>query len=339
MRKALLTLTIIIVSALTGCGGSVWANCRPVETLLPVQTVGLDAAGAALELTVSAPEEPGGAAALLSASGGSLEEAAAALERWSAREELFFPHVRFALVGRAAAEQGLEGLFHWFTGSGRSRLDLPVLILREGSARQLMEGARTGEQEITGVLEALKRTEDQPVTLLDVMAQLRRSGAAVCPAVAAAPVGDHVPGAPEGAMTALAAGWAVLREDGLAGYLTAEETLGAALLLRRADTLEDIPGARVKPLRLSARWEGDTLAVRLLYSARLSQPPSGSREAAEAAIDGYLSGCIRAALDRAAAMEADFLDVTGGGGFPAGAVWDIQVRGTALPPAGREAQA
>ena len=105
MRKALLTLTIIIVSALTGCGGSVWANRRPVETLLPVQTVGLDAAGAALELTVSAPEEPGGAAALLSASGGSLEEAAAALlpRRWGAWRVL--PAVLLGVAVSCGVEQ------------------------------------------------------------------------------------------------------------------------------------------------------------------------------------------------------------------------------------------
>ena len=63
-----------------------------------------------------------------------------------------------------------------------------------------------------------------------------------------------------------------------------------------------------------------------------------NREAAEAAMEEQLTASIKAVLARAAEMEADFLQLTDDGVFPAGATWNILVRGRVLPPAGEEAQ-
>ena len=339
MKKALCALTIIISIALSGCGGSVWANYRPVEALQPVEAVGFDRVGQEVELTVTAPMLRKTDVPLLTARGREVETAAAALEQCAGEETLFFSPVRFALLGREAGAQEVEELFHWFTHSGRSRLDLPVLMVRNESPRQLMEGVEAAGQKLSAVTE---KPGVRPVTLLDRMAQLRRGAAALCPAVDSLPLTDHIPGAPAEARQAQEAGYAVIRSGEKPVFLTEAESMGAALLGQKSGTLSlTLPEgiARVTPLWCINRWEGDRLHVTLLYVARLPQTPAMDREAPEAAMEEQLTASIEAVLARAAEMEADFLQLTDDGVFPAGATWNILVRGRVLPPAGEEAQA
>jgi len=334
MRGRLLAALCAVCLPLMGCGGSPWSNYRALEELQPVQTMGFDLADEQTLLTVSAPGDSPESGALLSAAGESVASAAAALRNRSQRQELFFPQVRFALVGAEAARQGLEEIFDWFALSGRARLDLPLWILREGSAQELILGGGTADAEISGALAALRRQNEAMPTLLDTLRQLRRTGAAACPLLTVAAEGDTLLPREDG--------YAVLRANALAGYLTGEESVGAALLLRQRDSLPVYPEEgtlTVRPLRLSHRWEGNRLEVTLHYIARLSQAPEGAEAALETAVNDYLTACLTAALDRAAAWEADFLNVTRDGAFPPGANWDISVRGKLLPPAGREAQA
>lgn len=334
MRRRMVAALCAACLSLTGCGGSPWSNYRALEELLPVQTMGFDRREEQMLLTVAAPGDSPDSNTLLSAPGETVAAAAETLRNRGRRQELFFPQVRFALVGPQAARQGLEEIFDWFAHSGRTRLDLPLWILREGSAQELILGGGTADTGITGALEALQRHNRAMPTLLDTARQLRRTGAAACPVLTVVTEGDT--------LLPRADGFAVLRPDGLADYLTEEESLGTALLLGRRDSLALYPEEgilTVRPLRLSHRWEGRRLEVVLHYAGRLSQAPEGAETALEAAVNDHLAACLSAALDRAAAWEADFLNVTRDGVFPAGATWNITVRGKLLPPAGREAQA
>lgn len=197
-----------LLCLLTGCGPSLWSNYQPVEELLPVETVGFDVVDGQVQITVSAPGE--GSTTQLTARGDTAAAAAENLRPWAGGAALFFPHTRYALLSPEAAERLSSEILPWFTHSGRSRLAIPVFILREGTARALLEGLNAAGQNAGQALEALSPTE-QPVTLLELARELRRSGSALCPAVAGGALHEHDPAAAEGALCALNAGYARLR--------------------------------------------------------------------------------------------------------------------------------
>lgn len=206
MKGGILLLPALLC-LLTGCGSTPWSNYEPVEDLLPVETVGFDFAEGQVEITVSCPGE--GGTARLSARGGTLSAAAEALQTRAGGKVLFFPHCRYALFSAGAAESILEDVLPWFTGSGRARLAMPVFLLREGTARELMEGAEAGGEPIGKALEALVPGR-RAVTLTELTRQLRRTGAALCPAVMPLEAGD--------ALLPRKAGYALLR-PGAAEFL------------------------------------------------------------------------------------------------------------------------
>ena len=70
-----------------------------------------------------------------------------------------------------------------------------------------------------------------------------------------------------------------------------------------------------------------------LLTARAGHPVHGSDRTATP-----LTDAMAAALTKAWALEADFLDLTLTGSLPPGGTWDIHTRGRLLPPAGQEAQ-
>ncbi len=244
MRCFLVTILLALVS-LSGCIGPVRA--REIDTLQLVETMGVDGEGDGVILSVSdSGEEP----VRLAARGRSIPEAAERLQALSDREELFYAHIRFALLGEDAARAGAGEVLDWFRRSPQTRLAVPLLVVRSGDARALVAGDGESEREITGLLRSLQEDCGRTggphhFTMLEITRQLSRSGAALCAAVRGVPPGESIPG--ETAPAVLADGYAVLKDGALAGFLDPAAARGANLLLGRTGAAEYVlSGATVR---------------------------------------------------------------------------------------------
>ena len=240
MKKAM-TLILAALLPLGGCSqtGSIYANFRAVEDLQLVQTFGFDWKDGEITVTVSSGEETDKLpSSLLSASAPDIPQAIEKLQDWSAREDLFFAHIRYVLVGEEAARHGLETLLDWFERGIQTRLDLPIFVVEGGTAKELISGSADKLYEITAVLLSLERDVERrgksyPFTLRELASRMSRSGAGLCTSVRMAETGDNVPSAPDG-VTALETGFAVFKDWKLAAFSGREAAEGICILLNKA---------------------------------------------------------------------------------------------------------
>lgn len=372
MKRGLLALLTAAPLLLGGCaapgsaGGSLYSNYRDIEDLQLVRTMGFDGGLGRMQITVSSVQgQSQSPTVLLSAQGAGIASAAGKLQDWAAQEELFFAHTQYVLVGEETAREGLTGILDYFERDTRTRLDLPLFIVRDGTAAELIAGAGVGDYEITEVLSALRRDAEKRgsaycFSLMEIAQRLSRSGAALCCAVTAAPLGGNVPSDTEDTQTALEAGYAVLRGGALAGFLDREVTQGVNLLLDKAGTESivlthngtavtvDLEEGRTE---ITPRWDNRghlQLQVRMEYQAGITELSRGSAldeaglTALEESFSRFLADRADAALGSARALDADFLEIgrlvqradpvrfaaMSWEGFPDTVTWEIQARGT-----------
>lgn len=367
MKRTVLLL-LLPVLLFSGCASrSPYAGFREIEDMQIIQTIGFDGAPGETTVSVSSGQDPDRLPTILTTEGVSITAAGLRLQDWAAREDLFFAHVQYVVVGEAAARYGLEDLLDYFERSSQTRLGLPLFVVRGGTAQQLIAGAPDREYEISRVLSSLERDEAKYgavhcFTLGDIACRLARSGAALCCAVVREPVDGTVPSAEEGAATALAYGYAVFRDGRLVRFLDEETARGASLLLGRVGedvvVLSDGGGGAVTlelhggSAKLSPVWDADgglTLRVRLEYRAGIREfarsGAGGEDDKALALLEQefsrWLARSAEKALEAARDTGADFLEVgrtlqradprrfaaLGWSGFPASLRWEIEAVG------------
>ncbi len=229
MKKIFLLSFLLLAVLLCGCGLS--GQRREVEQLRIIQTVGVDYEKGSVRLTLAAaagPENEGPGAGL-SGVGRTLSAALEQIRENSVEEELFMGHVRAILVGQDAAEHGINDLLAVICRSGDLRLDIPLYLVRGGTAAELMQGASSDTRGITEILQSAQlRTERQRgetgSTADAVQRSLMRSGSALVTALRFADAAE------QGDKTAVPAGFGVLQDGVLRAWIESEDALGAELL-------------------------------------------------------------------------------------------------------------
>ena len=308
-RLSAAALSILMLPALTGCT-RLLPQRREVEQLQIIQTVGVDYAPGGVRLTLAAAAGPKGEGPgpTLSGSGRTLSAALEAIRDRAAEEELFLGHVRGLLVGQEAAEHGLNDLLGAVCRSADLRLDMPVFLVRGGSASALMEGAASGELGITEILQAARLREERRQggkgsSAGEIQRSLLRNGSALVTALA---YGDA---AESGGKTALPAGLGVLAEGKLVAWIEQDDCLGAELLRGRSGSRElsvlDLGGLPVSlelahgESRVLPVWNEDGslrgLDILARVSAAVLETAADSAEGLER-YDDYLTGQLEAAV-------------------------------------------
>ena len=343
MRKLLIVpLLALELLAFAGPGG-LRDNCREVEELLVVQTMGLDESdnGVTLSLAAAGDEERG--VARLRADGASISAAMDRIRGYSYEEELFSAHVGRLLLGEKAAEQGVESALAYISRSPALRLDMPLFIVRGGRAEDAVMKVGSADRGICDVMriveqEVQRRGESGLTTAAEVLCATARNGSALVCALQPGPASETLDGAASGGegedknapLSVAPAGYAVLREGRLCRWLTEEQGVAVGFLKNRVGVssveLKDRHGSTaVLELngggsRITPVWEGGTLrGFRVQCDARACILELGGRGALRgtqdtdyltAQLEATLSGWLRETLQASKELKADFLGLS-----------------------------
>lgn len=313
-------------------------NYREVEQLQVIQTMGLDAQTGGVTLSLAAAGEDGGGVSRMEADGVSITAAMDRIRSYSYEEELFCPHIGRLLLGEKLAEQGVESTLAYISRSPELRLDMPLFVVKGGTAEDTVMGVGDGDRGICDVMRIVeqdvkRRGESGLTTAAQILRDTARCGSALICALETGEASEKTdtPGeesgdAPAGRSVA-PMGYAILREGRLCRYLTKEQGIAVGFLKNRVgrSTVElrdsygkpavlEINGgsSRIRPV-----WEDGTLrGLQIECDARASLLELGGRGALRGTEDtDYLTGRLESrlaeylseALKASKELKADYL--------------------------------
>lgn len=192
--KRYISILIIISSLLSlgGCGG-IHTNYREIQQLMVVQTMGLDREEGSVRVSMAAAAEASGSGPRrMSATGGTVSTAIRRAYELSYEEEIFFSHVNHILIGEAAAEEDMDSFLDYLYQSPELRIDIPLYIVREGTAEQAVMEVGDGSRGISEVMQAVREifataSNSQVFTVADTIRSLDRYGSALICAIRCEP--------------------------------------------------------------------------------------------------------------------------------------------------------
>ena len=327
MKRMLLLLYILLLSLLSGCGGSLFSSRRDMEHLRPIQTISFDRSGDGVVMGVSSGIGPNGYAPLvMKCASAGIEPAIARLQSYSPEDELFYAHVRFILLGESMADGSLAPLLDWVERSPSMRMDA-AMILVNGSASGALTDATGETTDITERLASLEREEhahgQHIYSLREVASSLLERGGALCLAIRSEPSDDVIYTESEAAAAVVPQGYAVLREGKPAVYLTAEESLGAELLEGSVNGALAIVDGVVLELfsdgaEVSGLWNETGELTGLLICCELeagilerSDGASSDPEKIGDDLSSDAESWLAASVSRSQEMGCDYLDLRG----------------------------
>lgn len=334
MKRASFTIYILCLGLLlSGCSsGSIYSNYRDIQRILVVQTIGIDlSADGKIILSVSSSKFGDDPPYRLWAEADTITDAQCTLQNYLPDKELFFPHISYILVGESAARDGIGGLLDFVGRSEEMRIDTPMLVVKNGTARDLIMGAGGENHDVTELLASLqrsleKRGEAGILSMGDMSRAIGDGGAAILCAVEGRDASKANPGAKDGELTAEPAGFGVFSGKKLTGFVPDAAARGVTLLLGSCGSgkLEvnlgsesyalslDRGGSRVVPV-----WGGDgnlrRIKISVTVSAGLSEMHEPHRltdaflDKLDNAFSGSVRDCVSTVLDISKSLDADFL--------------------------------
>ena len=337
MRK-LLALVLCAGELLLFAGrGGLRGNYREVEELLVIQTMGLDKTLGGVTLSLAAAGDSEDKVARMEADGVSISAAMERIRGYAYEEELFCPHIGRLLIGEKLAEDGIENVLAYISRSPELRLDMPLFVVRGGTAEDAVMTVGSGDKGICDVMRIIeqdlkRRGRSDVTTASQVLRDTARSGSSL---ICALELGkssetsdppDAENAEPERRSVA-PLGYAILREGRLCRYLTADQAIAVGLLKnapgRATVELRDRHGeAAVLELngggcKIRPVWEGSRLkGVEISCEARASLLEHSGRGALNEAedidyltaqLESKLAGYLSAALQASKELKADYL--------------------------------
>ena len=313
-------------------------NYREVEQLQVIQTMGLDAQTGGVTLSLAAAGEDGGGVSRMEADGISITAAMDRIRSYSYEEELFCPHIGRLLLGEKLAEQGVESTLAYISRSPELRLDMPLFVVKGGTAEDTVMGVGDGDRGICDVMRIVeqdvkRRGESGLTTAAQILRDTARCGSALICALETGEASEKTdaPGeesgdAPAGRSVA-PMGYAILREGRLCRDLPKEQGIAVGFLKNRVgrSTVElrdsygkpavleiNGGGSRIRPV-----WEDGTLrGLQIECDARASLLELGGRGALRgtedtdyltARLESRLAEYLSEALKASKELKADYL--------------------------------
>lgn len=250
MKRLLIIYIVIFALPLSGCK-SIYNNYKEIEQLLVVQTMGLDTQGGGVLLSLaSAAGSNGSSPRRLHSSGESITTAMERIYNYSYEEQLFLSHVGQLIIGEDAAELGIDDYLAYISRTPAMRLDMPIFVVRDGSALDAIMQVGDGKRGISEILEtvevsSLRRGDSGIYTAADVLRDSMRWGSALicaleCSNASETPEsgssqssGTQASSAQQNEtpqLTAAANGFAIIRNGKLCRYLSREQAIAVGFL-------------------------------------------------------------------------------------------------------------
>ena len=320
MKKLTALILCSAILLLSGCGGgSIYSNYREIEELTVIRTLGIDVTGAGC--TVSAATGTGSTPTplRLSGTGKSVELAMQSIADHSAGEEIFYAHSAYLLVGQATADNDLTPVLDYVRYSTDLRMDMPLFIVSESPASELVLNAGGEDFDVTEVLRSVERVlrdrGDCPVpSAADISADLAQNGSALVCAVVCVRSGN--------ALTAVPDGCAVIKHGRCVGHISAENASGINLLRNDAGPFRvalrvggdaatvqlDSASTEIRPVLKNGQLTGIDFSTGV--SATLTEGTySPDVPSLEAALEAELLSRIQSVLDASQSLGSDFLQL------------------------------
>lgn len=325
MRKYIIVcLLAALLLSLCGCRGDLYAIYRDVERLRPVQTLGLDRSGDRVIISAAGPDPGGSEPLALYREGQSVEQALVQLQNSFPEAEPYYAHVEYILLGQEAAAEGILPFLDWLERDPQMRLDTKIFVTTD-SAAELVMGASGKTVGVTDRLESLEGElkslgEGRAFTVRELASALSERGAGLCGLVTAAEESDKVKGSDS--LSVLPAGFALFRDDRLAGFLGPESVPGVLLALGSPQgariTLETEQTGKVTLLLDSGRTKTEVkdgvLQLKARLFASLVELPDGGEPdigALNAALAAEACGWLEELMRLQQSMDCDFLGLCG----------------------------
>ena len=261
MRRvgSVLVSAFLMGALASGCGKAALPYAREMGDMALLRTMGVDAGEAAgqVRVTVSTGARAAGLQGegqptlILSALGDSLSGACRSLQGLS-DSYVFFGYVDQLLLGEEAALAGVEPVLDYLARDVTLSLGTNLWLIRGDTAQTAMRaGGETGVEPRLSTLRTDSETGAAGMarTAGEVLSDLLERGSAYLPALEAAD-----PEQSQGETVLLEAGYGVLRDGVLVGYLTGERARGLELLT--GHTAEDVVEVDLPSGRTAARITG-----------------------------------------------------------------------------------
>lgn len=343
MKKLWSFLIIIcMLPQLSGCGG-IYANYRELEQLLVIQTLGLDhMPGGVLLSMASAPGAEESAPICLSGAGESVSGAMENIKNRSSQEDLFFSHTNSVVLGEEAAKNGVDSYLAYVCRAPELRLDMPLFLVKDGSALEALSGSESSRKGIAESLHALKsnmesRGDGNVFYVSEIIRNMSRDGSALVCALELSASSEKELGEGGGsgqggeALTAAYYGYGILKHGKLIAYMDRKDAIGVGFLMDKVGlaelTVTDMNGSPVTLLidkggaSLSPIWgpdgslkgidvQADVRAAVLEMSKDGNLDDPDYADALTSRLEMAVSERIRAVLSLAKELGSDFLCLT-----------------------------
>lgn len=248
---------LLCLSLLCGCGGGgIYSNYRELDELIIIQTMGFDATDGGYAVSVSSGSTESEKIIRMTAAGNSITEAERLMQDYSAEEEIFYSHVNYIVLGESAAESRLTHCLDFIRRSPQMRPDTPLFVVEDNTAAKLILGAGNEDYDATDVLKSLERNLERRGDCIvfsakEVISDMDRNGSALVCAVKTAKAGNSLHDAGD-ALTALPAGYAVIKDGRMVGQISYADALAVNLLKNKSG-----------PSRITLRTAGESITVQL----------------------------------------------------------------------------
>lgn len=336
-RKTRFFFLLLSMLLLTGCSsaGGVFSNYRDIEKLQLVQTMGLDFEDDGVTLSISSgnsPENP--SPTIISCHAPSISSAMDKIQNYTAKEEFFYAHMQYIIIGASTAEHALENIIDYIERLPQMRVDIRLFILKNGKASDLITTATNSEYELTALLSSMERDLElagtgDVLTCAEIAQSLSTSNSALVTAISMTTTKDKVFSTSDTEI-ALSDGYAFFKDGSLLGFLNPKVSVGVNVLLGKPGqsyfNLKDQNGNPVTiqlstaSTKLSPVWASDGTLEALSVSVdatasvvELTTDTNLYNEAYLLDLDQKLSlsllDRIRSALRASQKYNADFLEL------------------------------
>ena len=324
-------VSLFFMFSLTGCG-AVLTNYHEVSSLQVVQTLGIDNFEDGVIISISTGSTDKADPTIISHSGATITTAMDMLQEYSTKENLFFAHTSHIILGQQTAEEGIAYIIDYVTRAIQMRTVIPIYIVRDGTAKELVTGTGDGSYDITDVLQSFERdvelsSENHVYTTAEIAQSLVENGAALISAVSCEETEDTIFSG-GGGFAAIPDGFAVIKGDRLIGFLNTDMARSVNLLLSRIrggyTVVEDQEGNKVTldlksgETKFKAIYAADGSIEKITVDTRLDTGVSEMKVPATLTDKEYLSSLekekaaqtavlIKQVLEYARDDNADFL--------------------------------